>query len=170
MEIKSGYGLDTENELKMLRVARRLDAEYETKIVTTFLGAHAVPVEYEGRQSDYVALVCEEMLPAVAEIEDSLCEGADALVIRDAKEIGPEHVRTLDEWRRRFWASIHRVRALGFDERFVRMWDFYLASCSAASTTRLHRPTLRNRKTITAGASCGPSSCSGVSPTRAPSS
>ena len=76
------------------------------------------------------------MLPAVAEIEDSLREGADALVIHDVNEIGPQYVRTLDEWRRRFWVSIHRVQALGFDERFVRMWDFYLASCSAAFAAR----------------------------------
>ena len=76
------------------------------------------------------------MLPAVVEIEDSLREGADALVIRDVNEIGPQYVRTLDEWRQRFWGSIHRVRALGFDERFVRMWGFYLASCSAAFAAR----------------------------------
>lgn len=66
VEIKSGYGLTTESELKMLRVIRRLKANTPLLIRATFLGAHSVPLEYRGRQSDYVKLVVEEMLPAVA--------------------------------------------------------------------------------------------------------
>jgi imidazolonepropionase len=64
-EIKTGYGLDVENELKMLEAIRRLDTEHPADLVPTFLGAHAVPKEYEGRADEYVDLVVEEMLPMV---------------------------------------------------------------------------------------------------------
>ena len=66
VEIKSGYGLDTESELKMLRVIRRLKAETPLLIKSTFLGAHAVPLEYKGRQTEYVDLIINEMIPLVA--------------------------------------------------------------------------------------------------------
>ena len=65
VEIKSGYGLDLETERKMLRVARMLGEKYPVSIYTSFLGAHALPPEYKGRADDYVALVCDEMLPAL---------------------------------------------------------------------------------------------------------
>ena len=67
VEIKSGYGLNLESELKMLTVAARLNSEHPVNVVTTFLGAHTVPAEYKGRADQYVDLVCAEMLPAVAE-------------------------------------------------------------------------------------------------------
>lgn len=67
LEVKSGYGLTTESELKMLRVVRRLQEELPATIKATFLGAHAVGRAYKGRQSDYVECVCQEMIPAVAE-------------------------------------------------------------------------------------------------------
>ncbi len=63
LEIKSGYGLDTDNEIKMLRVAAKLESEFGLRIQKTFLGAHALPPEFEGRADDYITLVCEEMLP-----------------------------------------------------------------------------------------------------------
>jgi len=66
IEIKSGYGLDTETELKMLRAARRLAQLRPVTIKTTFLGAHALPQEFTGRSGDYIDLVCREMMPAVA--------------------------------------------------------------------------------------------------------
>ncbi|MBK9290822.1 MAG: imidazolonepropionase [Bacteroidetes bacterium] len=66
VEIKSGYGLNTENELKMLRVIRRLREASPLQIVATFLGAHAVPLEYKGRQQEYVDLIINEMIPLVA--------------------------------------------------------------------------------------------------------
>ena len=66
VEIKSGYGLTTEDELKMLRVIRRIKENSPIKVVSTFLGAHAVARSYIGRQSEYVDMVCNEMLPAVA--------------------------------------------------------------------------------------------------------
>ena len=65
-EIKSGYGLTTEDELKMLRVIKRLKENTPMTIKATFLGAHAVPAPYKGRQGEYVDLICNEMIPAVA--------------------------------------------------------------------------------------------------------
>ncbi|MDD2411405.1 MAG: imidazolonepropionase [Bacteroidales bacterium] len=66
VEIKSGYGLTTEDELKMLRVIRKLKENSPLTIKSTFLGAHAVPLEYKGRQAEYVDLIINEMIPMVA--------------------------------------------------------------------------------------------------------
>lgn len=66
-DIKSGYGLTVEDELKMLRVIRRLKETTPMTIRANFLGAHAVPAKYKGRQGEYVDLICQEMIPAVAE-------------------------------------------------------------------------------------------------------
>jgi imidazolonepropionase len=66
VEIKSGYGLDTPSELKMLRVIRRVADETPLDVVPTFLGAHAVPEEYRGDPERYVELLVGEMIPAVA--------------------------------------------------------------------------------------------------------
>lgn len=67
VEAKSGYGLDTDTELKMLEAINRLSQEPDRKlrIISTFLGAHAVPKEYKGRTSEYVDMMISEMLPAV---------------------------------------------------------------------------------------------------------
>jgi imidazolonepropionase len=66
VEIKSGYGLNIEDELKMLRVIRKLKESSPVTIVSTFLGAHSVPLDYRGRQEEYVDLVITEMIPRVA--------------------------------------------------------------------------------------------------------
>ncbi|MBK6963402.1 MAG: imidazolonepropionase [Bacteroidales bacterium] len=66
VEIKSGYGLNTEDELKMLRVIRKLQAVSPLTIKATFLGAHAVPEEYKGRQDEYVDLIINEMIPVIS--------------------------------------------------------------------------------------------------------
>jgi len=66
VEIKSGYGLNLDSELKMLRVIKKLKEVSPLKIKSTFLGAHAIPGEYKGRQDDYVDMIIREMLPAVA--------------------------------------------------------------------------------------------------------
>jgi imidazolonepropionase len=66
-EAKTGYGLTTADELKMLRVIARLDAQQPLELVPTFLGAHAVPAEFAGRDDAYLDMVIEEMLPAVAQ-------------------------------------------------------------------------------------------------------
>ena len=80
IEIKSGYGLDEANELKMLRVARRLGDEFPVNVRTSCLAAHALPKEYAGRDEEYIDLVCEHILPAVAkaglaDAVDGFCEG-----------------------------------------------------------------------------------------------
>lgn len=80
VEIKSGYGLTCEDELKMLRAARRLGDERPVRIATTFLGAHALPPEYAGDADGYIDAVCTEMMPAVAleglaDAVDAFCEG-----------------------------------------------------------------------------------------------
>jgi imidazolonepropionase len=80
LEIKSGYGLTLADELKMLRVARRLGELRPVRVMTTLLGAHALPPEYAGRADDYVRLVCEQMIPAaaregLADAVDVFCEG-----------------------------------------------------------------------------------------------
>ena len=77
IEIKSGYGLDTENELKMLRVARRLGEACNIRVKTTFLGAHALPPDYTDDRQAYVDLVAHEMIPALdglADAVDGFCE------------------------------------------------------------------------------------------------
>ncbi len=75
LEIKSGYGLDFENEIKILKVVKRLNEELPIDIVSTFLGAHTTPPEYKGKQNEYVDLVINEMLPFVA--ENSLADYCD---------------------------------------------------------------------------------------------
>ena len=64
-EAKTGYGLETQAELRMLAAIARLDAEHPIDLVPTFLGAHAIPAEYKGREDEYTDLVVNEMLPAV---------------------------------------------------------------------------------------------------------
>jgi imidazolonepropionase len=75
IEAKSGYGLDTENELKMLKAVDNLRIKLPTNLVSTFMGAHAVPPEYEGKTEAYVDLVIDEMIPAV--VESGLAEFCD---------------------------------------------------------------------------------------------
>jgi imidazolonepropionase len=66
LEIKSGYGLDLETELKILRVARRIGSALSLTVVTSFLGAHTLPLEYKNKPDAYIDKVCLEMLPAIA--------------------------------------------------------------------------------------------------------
>ena len=81
VEAKSGYGLSTAEELKQLRVVRTLQGAHPIDLVSTFMGAHAVPEEYKSDRAGYVKLVCEEMIPTVAkenlaEFCDIFCETA----------------------------------------------------------------------------------------------
>ena len=82
IEIKSGYGLALEHERKQLRVARRLGEALGVTVRTTFLGAHALPPEYAGRSQDYIDLVCNEMLPALA--AEGLVDAVDVFCERIA--------------------------------------------------------------------------------------
>ena len=75
IEIKSGYGLTTDAEAKMLRVAKKLEKNYPVTVKTTFLGAHAVPTEYKENKEKYIDLICEEMLPHIA--KENLAEYVD---------------------------------------------------------------------------------------------
>ena len=99
IEIKSGYGLDQDNELKMLRVARHLETLRPVRIKTSFLGAHAVPIEYVDRPDDYITDVCLPTLEAafkegLVDAVDGFCEGIAfypqqiELVFKKAKELG----------------------------------------------------------------------------------
>jgi imidazolonepropionase len=99
VEAKSGYGLSVEDELKILRAVKRLDAETPLRYVPTFLGAHDIPEEYLGRRADYVSLVIEEMLPRVhseqlAQYCDVFCDDAaftvdeSRAILRAARDIG----------------------------------------------------------------------------------
>ena len=76
VEIKSGYGLDVENELKMLRVARSLAGSSGISTSTSFLGAHTVPAEFAGKADQYIEMLCEEALPRAA--EEGLVDAVDA--------------------------------------------------------------------------------------------
>ena len=78
-EAKSGYGLDMENEIKMLEVIKALGENHPADVVPTFMGAHAIPPEYEGRGDEYIDMMCDELIPEVrrrglAEFCDVFCE------------------------------------------------------------------------------------------------
>jgi imidazolonepropionase len=75
LEIKSGYGLDLETELKILRVAKKIEELLPVTISATFLGAHTVPAEYQDRADDYIDLVCQVMIPEIA--KEKLAQNID---------------------------------------------------------------------------------------------
>jgi imidazolonepropionase len=91
VEIKSGYGLTTETELKMLRIIRRIRENSLIEVKSTFLGAHALPAEYEDRRNEYVDLVINEMIPAVtaeglADYIDVFCD-KDFFTVEETERI-----------------------------------------------------------------------------------
>jgi imidazolonepropionase len=98
LEIKSGYGLDLDNEMKMLRVAQRIGEITGLTVIKTFLGAHALPPEFAGRQEDYVRHVCDDMLPAVANAK--LADAVDVFCERIA--FSPEQTRRIFDRAREF--------------------------------------------------------------------
>jgi imidazolonepropionase len=103
VEAKSGYGLTVEDELKILRVIRRLNAETALELIPTFLGAHEIPDEYRGAREDYISLVIDEMLPRVA--AEGLARYCDVFC--------ESHVFTVDESRR----VLVRAKELGLGVR-----------------------------------------------------
>jgi imidazolonepropionase len=99
VEIKSGYGLDLETEMRMLRVVRKLGQKNPVTVVPTYLGAHALPPEYEGRSDDYIDFVCQTVMPEVARQKlavsvDAFCESIGFTpeqterVFKTAKKLG----------------------------------------------------------------------------------
>ena len=98
IEIKSGYGLDLESELKMLRVARELGRRNGVSVVTTFLGLHALPPAFAGRADDYVDHVCQQMLPVI--VGEQLADAVDAF----CDEIGFTRAQT-----QRFFEAARRL-------------------------------------------------------------
>jgi imidazolonepropionase len=104
IEAKSGYGLTVEDELKILRVIRRLNDETPLDVVPTFLGAHEIPDEYRAKREDYIRLVTDEMMPRVA--EGNLARYADIFC--------ESHVFSVDESRR----VLERAKELGLGLRF----------------------------------------------------
>lgn len=73
IEVKSGYGLDLHTELKMLKVAKHISEYLPVNIVTTYLGAHAVPKEYRSNPDDYVQFICDQVIPVVAQQQLANC-------------------------------------------------------------------------------------------------
>ncbi|MBK7597322.1 MAG: imidazolonepropionase [Acidobacteria bacterium] len=98
IEAKSGYGLTVEDELKMLRVVRRLNNEGPIRLVPTFLGAHSIPEEFKDHRADYVNLIVNEMLPKVA--DEGLAEYCDVFC--------EEGAFSIDETRRIMLAAKER--------------------------------------------------------------
>jgi imidazolonepropionase len=92
-EVKSGYGLDTGSELRMLRAIRTLGQRQPIELVATFMGAHELPIEYRSRRGEYVRLLLEEMLPAVA--REGLAEWCD--VFCEKGVFTPEETRVILE-------------------------------------------------------------------------
>lgn len=99
LEIKTGYGLDLDSELKMLEVMKKLEKNYPVTIKKTFLGAHAVPPEFKNRADEYISYVCEEMMPKVS-------------LLVDAVDIYTEHLAfNLEQTKRVF----EKAKSLGLD-------------------------------------------------------
>jgi imidazolonepropionase len=105
-EVKSGYGLETASELRMLRAIRMLDAQQPIELVATFMGAHEIPIEYRHKRADYVALVIDEMLPAVR--REQLAEWCD--VFCEAGVFTPDETRSIFSAARRLGLKL-RVHA-----------------------------------------------------------
>jgi len=133
LEIKSGYGLDTPTELKMLMAVKQLDARHVVDLVPTFLGAHVVPLEYRKQRAAYVDLVVEEMIPAVA--EEKLAEFCDVFC--------EEGAFSLDETRRILEAGIeHGLKPKLHSEQLSRSGSIDLAvELNAASVDHLENAT-----------------------------
>ena len=106
VEAKSGYGLDMDNELKQLRVIRRLDEDHPMDVAATFLGAHAVPGEYKADREAYIRLLCDRVIPAVA--KEGLAEFCD--VFCETGVFSAEESRVILEAGKR-WGLIPKIHA-----------------------------------------------------------
>ena len=106
VEAKSGYGLDMDNELKQLRAIRRLNEEHQVDLVSTFLGAHAVPTEYKADRQAYIRFLCEEVIPVVA--KEGLAEFCD--VFCETGVFSAEESRVILEAGKK-WGLIPKIHA-----------------------------------------------------------
>jgi len=133
VEIKSGYGLDTESELKMLGAVAEADRRHVIDLVPTFLGAHTLPLDYRARREDYVQLVIEEMIPRVA--EQRLARFCDVFCEKGA--FTPEETRRILE------AGIaHGLKPKVHSEQMSRSGSIALAiELGAASVDHLEQAT-----------------------------
>lgn len=122
IEIKSGYGLDRDNELKLLRVARTLGERHGVTVVTTFLGAHALPPEHSNDADGYIDHLCDDILPAAA--KEGLVDAVDAYCERIAFSV--EQVRRV----------FGRARELGLP---VKLHADQLSDYGGAALAASHR-------------------------------
>ncbi|CCO50073.1 Imidazolonepropionase [Vibrio nigripulchritudo SOn1] len=119
IEIKSGYGLTLEDELKMLRAAKRLAEEYPIHLETTLLAAHAVPPEFKDQPDAYIDLVCEEIIPAAA--KENLADAVDVF----CESIG----FSLEQTQRVFEAAkTHGLKIKGHTEQLCNLGGSKLAA------------------------------------------
>ena len=136
VEAKSGYGLSTESEMKILQTIRRLDTDGRLRYVPTFLGAHEVPDEFRGRIDDYVDLVIHEMLPRIA--EDKLAEYCDVFCEPDVFPV--EQARTV----------LQAAQALGLGARVHA--DQFSADYGSLLAAELHAATADHLESSTPAA------------------
>jgi imidazolonepropionase len=105
VEIKSGYGLTVDDELKMLRVIKKLKANSPITIKATFLGAHAIPLQYKDKRSDYIKLITDEMLPRIA--EEKLADYCDVFCDRGFFTPGETEIILNAGWKYGLAPKIH---------------------------------------------------------------
>ena len=170
-ECKSGYGLSLEQEMKQLRVAKRLNEAQPVDLVSTFMGAHAVPEEYENNRKGYIELLINEMLPAVAQSKlgefcDIFCESAvftpeESLhILARAKELGFKLKAHVDEIDPIGGAEMTAKAGCTSAEHLIQASDKGIADMAAnnviavllpATSFYLDKPFARARKMIDEG-------------------
>ena len=134
VEVKSGYGLDVETELRMLRVARGLGVEHPVTVRTTFLGAHALAPEYAGDRSGYIDLVCETMIPKL--IDEGLADGIDAFC--EGIAFTPEECERVFAVGTQHGLPI-RVHADQLSDSGGQLWRHELEPCQQTTLSTLQR-------------------------------
>jgi imidazolonepropionase len=163
-EVKTGYGLDLDSEIKMLDAIRLLDEEHPMDLVPTFMAAHAVPAEYAGRTDAYVDLVVEEMLPAVADLRytvetaegeyyvraadfcDVFCEAGvfdlaqTRRILEAAAELGMGLKLHADEFEPIGGAALAAELGAASADHLVRTTDEQLARLAASDTIAVSLP------------------------------
>jgi len=151
LEIKSGYGLSPDDEVKMLRAARRAADEAGLRAVLTCLAAHEIPAEYRDRRSDYVDLVCEEILPRVA--EEGLAERLDVFceptvfdlaeterILARGLELGLRATVHADELEPFGGAALAARLGAGSADHLIRIDDAGIAALAGAETVAVLLP------------------------------